>query len=228
MLVLAFDTATAAVTVALHEWIPGETVRARASADAVDARRHTELLTPAVEGVLAEAGAAPADLSAIAVGVGPGPYTGLRVGLVTARSLGEALQIPVHGVCTLDAIAWASGRTEPFAVATDARRKEVYWARYAAAGVRVTGPAVGPAADVLDGVSGDLPVIGEGAVLYSDVLGGSGAAPDPLRPSATALADLVVARLSGRPGPELLPPEPLYLRRPDAAAPGPRKKVTPA
>ncbi|MFC0040302.1 tRNA (adenosine(37)-N6)-threonylcarbamoyltransferase complex dimerization subunit type 1 TsaB [Actinomadura rayongensis] len=226
MLVLAFDTATAAVTVALYEWVPGAAVRARASAEAVDARRHTELLTPAVQRVLAEAGAAPADLGAIAVGVGPGPYTGLRVGLVTARSLGEALHVPVHGVCTLDVIAWASGRTTPFAVATDARRKEVYWARYASAGVRVTGPSVGPAADVLDGAPDGLPVLGEGAVLYSDVLAGA-SAPDPLRPSATALADLVITRLSGRPGPELLPPEPLYLRRPDAVAPGPRKKVTP-
>lgn len=224
MLVLAFDTATAAVTVALYEWIPGEGARRRAVAEAVDRRRHTELLTPSIAEVLAEAGAAPDDLNAIAVGVGPGPYTGLRVGLVTARAMGEALSVPVHGVCTLDAIAWASARTEPFAVATDARRKEVYWARYESSGVRATEPAVGPAADVLDGAPDGMPVIGEGAALYAGILGGVN--HEPLLPSATAVAELAIARLSGGAAPELLPPEPLYLRRPDAKEPGPRKKVT--
>ncbi|WP_067486859.1 tRNA (adenosine(37)-N6)-threonylcarbamoyltransferase complex dimerization subunit type 1 TsaB [Actinomadura hibisca] len=224
MLVLAFDTATAAVTVALYEWTPGEGVRARATAEAVDQRRHTELLTPSIARVLAEAGAAPDDLSAIAVGVGPGPYTGLRVGLVTAIAMGEALRVPVHGVCTLDVLAWASGRDEPFVVATDARRKEVYWARYDSAQARATEPAVGPAAGLPEG----LPVIGEGAQIYAEVLGDRAADPAPLLPTAAALAELAVTRLSGRPGPELLPPEPLYLRRPDAKEPGPRKKVTPA
>ncbi|NVI87738.1 tRNA (adenosine(37)-N6)-threonylcarbamoyltransferase complex dimerization subunit type 1 TsaB [Actinomadura sp. BRA 177] len=221
MLVLAFDTATAAITVALYEWIPGEGAVPRGVAEAVDRRRHTELLTPSIAQVLAEAGAAPDDLSAIAVGVGPGPYTGLRVGLVTARAMGEALSVPVHGVCTLDIIAWATGRDEPFVVATDARRKEVYWARYDSARARATGPAVGPPSDVPEG----LPVVGEGAALYPEVLGSD---HEPLLPTAGALAELTVARLAGHKVPELLPPEPLYLRRPDAKEPGPRKKVTPA
>ncbi|WP_067799286.1 tRNA (adenosine(37)-N6)-threonylcarbamoyltransferase complex dimerization subunit type 1 TsaB [Actinomadura formosensis] len=222
MLVLAFDTATAAITVALYEWTPGEGAVPRGVAEAVDRRRHTELLTPSIAAVMAEAGAAPDDLSAIAVGVGPGPYTGLRVGLVSARAMGEALTIPVHGVCTLDVIAWATGRAEPFVVATDARRKEVYWARYDSFRTRVTGPAVGPPSDVPEG----LPVVGEGAALYPEILGDS--CHDPLLPTASALAELTVARLAGLKGPGLLPPEPLYLRRPDAREPGPRKKVTPA
>jgi tRNA threonylcarbamoyladenosine biosynthesis protein TsaB len=225
VLVLAFDTATAAITVALHEWIPGEGARRRGHAEAVDRRRHTELLTPSIKAVLAEAGAAPDTLSAIAVGVGPGPYTGLRVGLVTARAMGASLSIPVHGVCTLDAIAWASGRDEPFAVATDARRKEVYWARYDSSRARATEPAVGPASDVLEGAPEGLPVIGEGAALYPEVLGASG--HEPLLPTASAVGELAVARLAGEKGPDLLPPEPLYLRRPDAREPGPRKQVTP-
>ncbi|WP_131742061.1 tRNA (adenosine(37)-N6)-threonylcarbamoyltransferase complex dimerization subunit type 1 TsaB [Actinomadura roseirufa] len=225
MLVLAFDTATAAITVALYEWVPGEGAVRRGTAEAVDRRRHTELLTPSIARVLAEAGAAPETLSAIAVGVGPGPYTGLRVGLITARAMGEALGVPVHGFCTLDVIAWATRRDEPFAVATDARRKEVYWARYDTFGSRVSGPAVGPPGDVREGAPGDLPVVGEGAALYPEVLGG--ADPEPLLPTAASLAELAVSRLSGLPGPELLPPEPLYLRRPDAKEPGPRKKVTP-
>ncbi|GAA1811194.1 tRNA (adenosine(37)-N6)-threonylcarbamoyltransferase complex dimerization subunit type 1 TsaB [Actinomadura chokoriensis] len=222
MLVLAFDTATAAITVALYEWIPGEGAVPRGVAEAVDRRRHTELLTPSIAQVMAEAGAAPGDLSAIAVGVGPGPYTGLRVGLVTARSMGEVLSVPVHGVCTLDIIAWATGRDEPFVVATDARRKEVYWARYDSARVRATEPAVGPPSDVPQG----LPVVGEGGALYPEILGDSG--HEPLLPTAGALAELTVSRLAGLKVPELLPPEPLYLRRPDAKEPGPRKKVTPA
>ncbi|WP_242903015.1 tRNA (adenosine(37)-N6)-threonylcarbamoyltransferase complex dimerization subunit type 1 TsaB [Actinomadura terrae] len=232
MLVLAFDTATAAITVALYEWTPGEGAVPRGAAEAVDRRRHTELLTPSIAQVMADAGAAPEDLSAIAVGVGPGPYTGLRVGLVTARAMGEALGVPVHGVCTLDVIAWATGRDEPFAVATDARRKEVYWARYDSCRARATEPAVGPAPDVLDGAPEGLPVVGEGAALYPEALGypeASGdSAHEPLLPTATALAELAVARLAGLKGPDLLPPEPLYLRRPDAKEPGPRKKVTPA
>jgi tRNA threonylcarbamoyladenosine biosynthesis protein TsaB len=225
VLVLAFDTATAAITVALYEWTPGEGAVPRGMAEAVDRRRHTELLTPSIAAVMAEAGAAPEDLSAIAVGVGPGPYTGLRVGLVTARAMGGALGVPVHGFCTLDVIAWATKRDENFAVATDARRKEVYWAGYSSFRRRVFGPAVGPPSDVLDGVPSDLLVVGEGAALYPGVFGDSG--HEPLLPTAGALAEMAVARLAGLKGPELLPPEPLYLRRPDAKEPGPRKKVTP-
>ncbi|MGI8676836.1 MAG: tRNA (adenosine(37)-N6)-threonylcarbamoyltransferase complex dimerization subunit type 1 TsaB [Nocardioidaceae bacterium] len=125
MLLLAFDTATPAVTAALHD---GE--RVVAAATSVDARRHGELLAPAIATVLRDAGADRRDVTAIAVGVGPGPFTGLRVGLVTARTLAAALRVPVHGVCTLDALAAAVSEPAELAVATDARRKEVYWARY--------------------------------------------------------------------------------------------------
>lgn len=221
MLVLALDTATAAVTVALGERTPDGDFRLRAESNAVDRRRHAEVLAPAIAAVLDEAGVGHGDLSAVAVGAGPGPYTGLRVGLVTARALGSVLGIPVHGVCTLDVLAWRSGRTGPFVAATDARRKEVYWARYDAAGVRVAGPAVGKPADAAEP---GLPVIGEGGLLYADTLAGQ----EPALPSAAALAEIVVTRLAGGPGPELLPPVPLYLRKPDAREPGPRKRVTPA
>ena len=99
-MLLAFDTATPAVTVALHD---GE--RVVASQTRVDARRHGELLAPAITAVLDEAWVPRQDVTAIAVGVGPGPFTGLRVGLVTARTLGLALDVPVYGVCTLDVLA---------------------------------------------------------------------------------------------------------------------------
>jgi len=219
VLVLAFDTATSAVTVALYEWRPGDAVYARSSVHGTVRQRHAEILTPSISQALAEAGASPADLRAIAVGVGPGPYTGLRVGLATAHALGDALKIPVHGVCTLDAIAWATGRNEPFVVATDARRKEVYWARYDSYTRRVTEPAVGPPADA---AAPGLPVYGEGAALYSSVLGEPG---EPLLPSAAAIAEIAIIRLSGRPGLPLLSPDPLYLRRPDAQEIGPRKRA---
>lgn len=217
MLVLAFDTATSAVTVALYEWAPGDEPCALASLQCVDRQRHAEVLAPSISTVLGAAGVTPGDLGVISVGVGPGPYTGLRVGLVTARALGSALKIPVHGVCTLDAIAWATESTEPFVVATDARRKEVYWAEYESASVRTSEPHVGPPADA---AAVGLPVYGEGALLYPEALPGT-----PWLPSAEAIAELTIARLSGRHGLPLLQPDPLYLRRPDAKEIGPRKKA---
>src|SRR5579871_3305644 len=100
VLLLGLDTATPAVTVALHDG--GQPL---AQLVTVDAHRHAELLAPAIAKVIADGGATPRDLTGVVVGVGPGPYTGLRVGVVTARVLGAALGIPVHGLCSLDVIA---------------------------------------------------------------------------------------------------------------------------
>jgi tRNA threonylcarbamoyladenosine biosynthesis protein TsaB len=215
VLVLGFDTATPAVSVALHD---GERVIAAASA--LDARRHSELLMPMIAKILADVGASRDDLTAIAVGVGPGPYTGLRVGVITARVLGSVLRLPVSGVCSLDIIAASASSASPFLVATDARRKEVYWARYDAAGRRVAGPDVGRASSVPG--AADLPVAGAGGQLYPDAFG---APIGPVYPDAGALCDLVARPRARVP---LLAPEPLYLRRPDAREPGPPKRVTPA
>ncbi|UZJ30857.1 tRNA (adenosine(37)-N6)-threonylcarbamoyltransferase complex dimerization subunit type 1 TsaB [Streptomyces endophytica] len=218
MLLLALDTATPAVTVALHD---GE--RVLAESRQVDARRHGELLLPAVDRVLAEAGRKLDEVSAIVAGVGPGPYTGLRVGLVTAATFGAALDVPVHGLCTLDGLAHASGLTEPFVVATDARRKEVYWARFADSRTRLTEPAVDRPADIAEQVAG-VPAVGAGALLYDSVF--TGVRRDaPEHQSAGALAELAAAKLAA--GEELLPPQPLYLRRPDAQVPANYKVVTP-
>lgn len=207
-MILGFDTATPRVTVAL--WHDGQVV---ARCDDDEPMRHGELLGPGIAAVLAEAGATRRDLSAIAVGVGPGPFTGLRVGLVTARTLAWSLGIPVHGVCTLDIIAAAvSGPTE-FAVASDARRKEVYFARYVDGG-RVQGPLVEKPAVV--GTS--LPTAGQGADLYPTDF--------PQRLDAGFPDAGVLCRLVAEGRVASLPPEPLYLRRPDAVAPGQPKKVS--
>jgi tRNA threonylcarbamoyladenosine biosynthesis protein TsaB len=229
VLVVGFDTATPAVSVALHD---GE--RVVSEAFAADGRRHGELLAPMIAKVMADAGASRADLTAVAVGVGPGPYTGLRVGVVTARVLGAVLGIPVHGVCSLDVIAAAAvDRVAPggeFLVATDARRKEVYWARYDAGGARLSGPQVGAAASI-PGAAG-LPVAGNGAQLYPEAFG---PVIGPAHPDARTLCAVVSAGLARRPSPAvpvpavpLLAAEPLYLRRPDAREPGPPKRVTPS
>jgi tRNA threonylcarbamoyl adenosine modification protein YeaZ len=178
--------------------------------------KHGEQLAPLISDVLAEAGIVRQDLTAIAVGAGPGPFTGLRVGLVTARTLGFALEIPVYAACTLDVLAVeavASGVGGPFFVATDARRKEVYLASYDPDGVRLEGPVVARPADVATSV----PVVGEGALLYPDEF------PTPLgpvRPSAGWLARAVAEERV-----ELMDPEPLYLRRPDAVEQAAQKKV---
>ncbi|KOV59450.1 peptidase M22 [Streptomyces sp. MMG1121] len=214
---LALDTATPAVTVALHD---GTGVIA--SSSQVDARRHGELLLPAVDWVLAEAGLKLEAVTAIAVGIGPGPYTGLRVGLMTADTFGLALGVPVHGVCTLDGLAYAADIEKgPFVVATDARRKEVYWATYADSRTRLTGPAVDRPADIAERVAG-LPAVGAGALLYPDTFP---SAHEPEHVSAAALASLAVERLAA--GEELPAPRPLYLRRPDAQVPKNYKVVTP-
>lgn len=198
MLVLAFDTSTPAVTVATSDG---------AARTVVAANRHGELLAPLIAEVLD--GALP---DAVVVGLGPGPFTGLRVGVVTARTMGHALGIPVQGACSLDALATPGG-----AVATDARRREVYWARYDAAGVRVDGPHVSKPHDAAAALreAGVTRVEGAGPYLYPDAFAGFERGAE--HPDARRL--LGAPRIEG----DLTP---LYLRRPDATPPGPRKKVT--
>lgn len=216
MLLLALDTATPAVTVALHD---GRDVLA--SFSQVDARRHGELLLPAVDRVLADAGVKLDAVTGIVVGTGPGPYTGLRVGLMTADTFGLALGVPVHGVCTLDGLAFAADLEGPFVVATDARRKEVYWARYEDSRTRTGEPSVDRPADIADRVAG-LPAVGAGALLYPETFPD---AHEPEHVSAAALARLAAERIAA--GEELPAPRPQYLRRPDAQVPKNYKVVTP-
>ena len=224
MLVLALDTATPTVTAGVVEVPPDRSAGTRRAVRAIhDARKHGELLLPGALAACAEAGIALPDVDAVVVGTGPGPFTGLRVGMVTAAALGDALDIPVHGVCSLDAIAAeAAGRasTARCIVATDARRREVYWAAYAG-GARMSGPHVEtPAALVAR-----MPELGAVAAAGA-CAGGTGlrvVAPESPGPDGLVACAVDALRAGGRPGPL----EPLYLRRPDAVAPGPRKPVRP-
>ena len=225
MLLLAIDTSTSAITVALHD---GAGVVAAASE--VDARAHGEKLAPMVRSVLARVHAGPDDVTAVVAGEGPGPFTGLRVGLVTARVFAWARGIPAYGVGSLDALAWQAvwdGRQRRpsvdrppghrLLVATDARRKEVYWATYEVGRERpelLDGPSVGRAADLPSEVRG-LPSVGRGALLYPDALTAWSPAAGPiLDVHAGALADLAAWRLARVES--LVGPTPRYLRRPDA------------
>jgi tRNA threonylcarbamoyl adenosine modification protein YeaZ len=173
--VLAIDTSTSRTSVAIIE---ADTVLFSGFLDGATA--HGPSLPALVQEALAVS-----EVNEVVVGMGPGPFTGLRVGIAFAQSFALARDIPVRGVCSLDAIA-AQITEEDFIVTVDARRKEVYWARYTD-GVRVGEPAVNFPADV------------SGAPIHADlfpdmqalvILPGNIAEPIYLRrPDAVATAD---------------------------------------
>jgi tRNA threonylcarbamoyl adenosine modification protein YeaZ len=214
MLVLALDTSTSAVLAA----VVTADLEVRAVRSEVTARRHGELLAPAISACLDEAGAAPRNIRAVVAGVGPGPYTSLRIGLVTAAAFAEATGAPTYGVCSLDAIATPT--PGGLLVASDARRKEVYWARYDATGQRVDGPDVDRPADVP--TSGAGAMAGAGAELYAAELGLP--RTDRLYPDPVRLVALARGRIES--GALTEPLTPLYLRHPDAVVPGALKPVS--
>ena len=243
MLLLAIDTSTTAITVALHD---GGAVVAEATT--LDARAHAEYLSPNIRSALSAAGAEPGAVTDVVVGIGPGPFTGLRVGIVTGRTFALALGVPVRGLTSLDALAheaFLGGHRGPLLVATDARRKEVYAADYVVThdgAARAGSPVVSRAADLPERVR-ELPVVGRGPELYPESLphgiptrGGPVAAASPRDVSAGALADLAVRRLRASvggtalqwvdPGDGFDGLEPLYLRRPDVAPASSTRKST--
>ena len=212
MLVLALDTATPVLLAGVARRSVDGTVEVLAERAVPSGTRHAELLTPAIQGVLADAGVGLADVEVVVTGLGPGPFTGLRVGIVTAAAIADARGLPVIGVCSLDAIG-SGART----VVTDARRKEVYWAAYDGSGTRVDGPGVGrPESGELTG-----PFVGDPA--FAERLGA------PVTPAEVTTAGLLRAA-----SPQLADPSsaaplvPLYLRRPDATPPTSFKPVTTA
>jgi len=208
VLVLALDTATPTLVVGLARWSADAGTEVLAERAVPSGNRHAELLTPTIQDVVSQGGARVPDLAAVVVGLGPGPFTGLRVGVVTAAALGDAVGVPVHGVCSLDAIG--DGERS---VVTDARRKELHWARYDTEGRRVAGPGVDRPEDAP--VTG--PVVGD--VRFAERLGREVLAADV----TTAGLLRAAAPLFGTPP---APLEPLYLRRPDAVPSVTRKTVS--
>ena len=220
MLLIALDTSTPAVTAGVVELtVAGP--RPLAQRVTVNARAHGELLTPHLQQALAEAGHRLAQVDALVVGSGPGPFTGLRAGMVTAAALGHATGAPVHPVCGLDALAAVAEAPGPLLVATDARRREVFWAAYSAERERLTGPTVQHPGEVPAEIA-DLGISAAAGEKAPDIEGVQ--AVEPLYPTPAGLVSVAAAEL--RSGAEPAPLVPVYLRRPDAAEPGPRKPVS--
>ena len=215
---LAIDT-SAALSVAILD--DDGTVLDSAFHD--DMRQHAELSAPTIESLLLTAGLQPKDLTAVAVGTGPGPFTGLRIGLVIAETLAFALGIPIYGVCSLDALALAAANEASLPVGAevvatlDARRKEVYWARYLVKAEAQLGEVVPPQVTAPSGIpSGDMPalLVGDGALKY-----GIEGAQGPRFPLAEWLGRIALSR---RASGMAQPTTPLYLRRPDIQGQAPQ------
>lgn len=219
---LALDTATSAVSVAVAR--DGEVLAAiRVRGD----RRHAEQLTPAIQRCFADTGVRPRDLAAVAVGVGPGLFTGLRVGVTAAKVIAFAQRIPVIGVSSLELVAWPLRHASRTVVAAlDARRREVFWAAYrpVPGGMqRVAGPAVTrPEELVAELVARDEEVLaaGDGTRVYREVLAGYDhaefAGPGFDAPAVEALVDLATARFAREEFENAAALVPTYLRRADA------------
>ena len=213
-LLLSIDTAGSRCSVALSDLESGE-IFARAEPDI--GRGHAELLMGLVDEILATAGASYADIGKIAVVVGPGSFTGLRVGVAAAKGLALALGIPAVGISSLESLAephWQAGL--PVLAITDAKRGEVYAALFGPGGTGLCAPeALAPenlAAFVEAYASGALIVVGTGAAIAAENLGGlSLRIVNPAGDSDIA----AVARL-GLARPAAGPVKPLYLRGADA------------
>lgn len=231
MTILGFDTATRATTVAL--WTEdGVTLEARDDPPASARPRHTTRLMPLIIGLLDEAGSSWEQIDRVAVGVGPGTFTGLRIGIATARGLATARALPLVGVSTLESLALgavdalAREDAEPAAdidvivAAIDARRGEVFASAWTA-DRRPLMEAVAIAPEALAGrlaeLGGTPLAVGDGAVEFRDVLERSGAVvPDEVSALHRVTAINHCRLAAGRP---MSPPEdirPEYLRLPDA------------
>jgi tRNA threonylcarbamoyladenosine biosynthesis protein TsaB len=202
--ILAIDSATTYVTAAVVQ--DGRVLADHvASGDGTAARR----VLADVDAVLTAAGVDVDALDGIAVGVGPGSFTGLRIGIATAVALGDAAGVPVAGVSTLEAIEHGAG--EAAVAAIDARRGEVFAA----------GPGVEPGAYAPEPLARRLPagtlVVGDGALRYRDVFEAAGHRVPPGESRLHAphgSGHAALAQFDGR------PVRPLYLREPDAREPG--------
>ena len=230
-MILAIDTSSALTSVALCDG-----GRVIAEAEHLDARKHAEIAAPLIAQVVDDRRETMTGLRAVVCGVGPGPYTGLRVGIASAIALGLAWEVPVLGMCSLDAIAEErmahSGTVhgedhvgqdhvgqDVIHVAIDARRAEVYWAAYAQTGERLEGPLVVAAdGDRIAPATVSFPHARWLAMRAARLLdaGATVAHVDYELDAHGADGSATAAALRGA---SLLPPVALYLRRPDAKEP---------
>lgn len=223
MILLAFDTAQGALSAAIMD---GEGVLA--SSFEPRTRGHAEALMPLLETVLAEAALGFADLDALAVTIGPGTFTGLRVGLAAARGLALARSLPLVGLTTLEAVAEPAGAEadETCIALFDARRDEVYMQAFASSLAPLTPPLLVPLDEAMTHLPpGKLVLVGTGAELLSARLEAAGRAfrlsPAKPQPEAQAVGRIALARIAEQGlGAFRVAPEPLYIRAPDAKLPG--------
>jgi len=216
MRLLAIDTALEACSVAVFD-TASEQMLARESAGMV--RGHAEALMPMVARVMHDSGLAFADLNRVAVTVGPGSFTGLRVGIAAARGLALAADRPIVGLTTLAAYAaplLADDDAIPVTVAIDARHAHVYLQTFTAAGQPVAEPRVAPVHDAIDeAIANGARIIGTGANLLAAAWPSD--APPPAQVLQRPAPEINwVARLGAAATENTAPPRPLYLRAPDA------------
>ena len=204
MNVLAIDTSVGVSVAILRS--NGELTQSQA----VDHGMQGELTAELISQVVTESGLEISEITDVVVGVGPGPFTGLRVGLVTAAVFAHARNIPIQGICSLDAIAFDYAK--PCVVVTDARRKELYWARYE--DKRIGEPQVSKPEDLLAQFP-DSEFVGPGAQLYPDFISGK----------VSELKAGSLAKLFATGTAQLVDVSPMYLRKPDAVEPTTRKSV---
>lgn len=204
-MILAIDTSVG-ISVAVHD---GTEVVSEISSSAHGLQG--ELTAQYLQSALQAAACSVESITSVVVGVGPGPFTGLRVGITTALTFAHALEIPVHGLCSLDAIGFT--RSQESIVVTDARRKELYWAKYQN-GLRVSEPAVNTPREILD-LNPNAEFIGTAVSLYPEVISGP-----HVELQAGNLANLFARGLA-----QTLPITPMYLRKPDAVPPSEQKQV---
>lgn len=224
--ILAIDTATDAVVAGVAtltaQAVPP--VVTNAARTVSDGRRHAEILTTLIGEVLDESDTARADLDGVVVGCGPGPFTGLRVGMASGAAFGDALGLPVYGVCSLDAVAWQVFSDRPevrsVLVVTDARRREIYWARYSG-GRRIGEPAVTAPSQVVD----DLVAESIDLVVGSPTHAAMFARPVGTASTPTVAGLVACAAVDIESSAAAEPLVPLYLRRPDAVESAKRKRV---
>ena len=222
MLVLGIETSTAqaSVTIGSEQGIVGSCTISRGATPG-------EFLLPAVEFLMQQSGLSYRNLQAVAVGLGPGLFTGLRVGVATAKSLAQALSVPIIGVSSLDLLAY-EGRysNKVICPVLDAKRREVFYAfyRHAHGGVaRMSDYAVGSPSHLVNDIeaaAADFLLIGNGAMLYRDRLQDAhrvefGTMANAL-PRSSSLVELALPRLFREDYDRLFGIEPHYMRRSDA------------